>query len=146
MPLQTGNSKNSAKRQLYTTVLHEQILANIRLLAELGADIFIRIPLIDGINADLQKSFFGSTSTNYSQSACKVPDFIRVLQIFLSIFTSTKVLQTLYKPSTLVLLIRHLFISDTTQLNFEHSLLLFFTPSLLNIPSVGILCSQYGNV
>ncbi len=43
---------DSAKHQLYTAVPNEPILANIRLLAELGADFFIRIPLIDGINAD----------------------------------------------------------------------------------------------
>ena len=43
---------DSEKHRLYTGVLNEQILENIRLLASLGSDFFIRIPLIEGINAD----------------------------------------------------------------------------------------------
>ncbi len=36
----------------YTGVPNEQILSNIRMVAEAGKDFFIRIPLIEGINAD----------------------------------------------------------------------------------------------
>ena len=43
---------NSAKHKYYTGVPNEIILQNIRLLAEMGADFFIRIPLIEGVNAD----------------------------------------------------------------------------------------------
>lgn len=43
---------DSAKHRLYTGVPNELILENIRLLARLGSDFFIRIPLIEGINTD----------------------------------------------------------------------------------------------
>ena len=43
---------DSKKHQLYTGVPNELILKNIRQLAKTGARFFIRIPLIDGINAD----------------------------------------------------------------------------------------------
>ncbi len=43
---------DSAKHQHYTGVPNERILQNIRWLAEAGKDFFIRIPLIDGVNAD----------------------------------------------------------------------------------------------
>ena len=43
---------DSAKHSLYTGVSNEQILQNIRWLAEAGKDFFIRIPLIEGVNAD----------------------------------------------------------------------------------------------
>lgn len=43
---------DSAKHRLYTGVPNELILENIRLLASLGSDFFIRIPLIEGINID----------------------------------------------------------------------------------------------
>ena len=43
---------DSEKHRLYTGVPNEPILDNIRLLASLGKDFFIRIPLIEGINAD----------------------------------------------------------------------------------------------
>jgi len=43
---------DSAKHRLYTAVPNEQILQNIRWLAEAGKDFLIRIPLIEGVNAD----------------------------------------------------------------------------------------------
>ena len=43
---------DSEKHRQYTGVGNELILQNIRLLANLGGDFFIRIPLIEGINAD----------------------------------------------------------------------------------------------
>ncbi len=43
---------DSAKHQAYTGVPNERILQNIQWLAEAGKDFFIRIPLIEGINAD----------------------------------------------------------------------------------------------
>ena len=43
---------DSAKHQHYTGVPNERILQNIRWLAEAGKDFFIRIPLIEGVNAD----------------------------------------------------------------------------------------------
>ncbi len=43
---------DSRKHELYTGVPNEKILSNIRLLAELGGDFFIRIPLIDSVNSD----------------------------------------------------------------------------------------------
>ena len=43
---------DSEKHRRYTGVPNELILDNIRLLASLGKDFFIRIPLIEGINAD----------------------------------------------------------------------------------------------
>jgi pyruvate formate lyase activating enzyme len=43
---------DSANHRRYTGVPNEQILDNIRLLASMGKDFFIRIPLIEGINAD----------------------------------------------------------------------------------------------
>ena len=41
-----------AKHRFWTGVSNERILNNIRLLAELGGDFLIRIPLIEGVNAD----------------------------------------------------------------------------------------------
>lgn len=43
---------DSESHRRLTGVGNERILANIRLLDELGADFIIRIPLIEGINAD----------------------------------------------------------------------------------------------
>lgn len=43
---------DSGKHQRYTRVGNEQILANIRLLSEMGKKFWIRIPLIVGVNAD----------------------------------------------------------------------------------------------
>ena len=43
---------DSEKHRLYTCVPNELILQNIRYLAEQGYNFVIRIPLIDGINAD----------------------------------------------------------------------------------------------
>ena len=43
---------DSATHRLYTGIPNELILENIRLLARLGSDFFIRIPLIEGINTD----------------------------------------------------------------------------------------------
>ncbi len=43
---------DSARHKRYTGVPNDVILQNIRMLAEMGADFFIRIPLIEGVNAD----------------------------------------------------------------------------------------------
>ena len=43
---------DSEKHRQYTGVPNEVILQNIRYLAEAGKDFFIRIPLIEGVNAD----------------------------------------------------------------------------------------------
>lgn len=43
---------DAEKHRRYTGVGNERILDNIRLLADLGKDFFIRIPLIEGVNAD----------------------------------------------------------------------------------------------
>jgi pyruvate formate lyase activating enzyme len=43
---------DSEKHRLYTGVPNETILQNIRILAEQGSNFVIRIPLIEGINAD----------------------------------------------------------------------------------------------
>ena len=43
---------DSEKHRRYTGVPNELILQNIRWLAEAGKDFFIRIPLIEGVNAD----------------------------------------------------------------------------------------------
>ena len=43
---------DSELHRQYTGVGNEQILDNIRLLCELDADFFIRIPLIEGVNTD----------------------------------------------------------------------------------------------
>ena len=43
---------DSEKHRLYTGVGNERILENIRLLCELGAEFWIRIPLIEGVNTD----------------------------------------------------------------------------------------------
>ena len=42
----------SAQHELYTGKGNELILSNIRLLCQLDADFWIRIPLIEGVNAD----------------------------------------------------------------------------------------------
>lgn len=43
---------DSEKHRFYTRVGNEQILANIRILSEMGKKFWIRIPLIVGVNAD----------------------------------------------------------------------------------------------
>lgn len=43
---------DSERHKRYTSVGNELILDNIRLISELGHDFWIRIPLIDGVNAD----------------------------------------------------------------------------------------------
>ncbi len=43
---------DSAKHKFYTGVPNEVILSNIRMIADMEHDFFIRIPLIEGVNAD----------------------------------------------------------------------------------------------
>lgn len=43
---------DSQKHVKYTGVSNEKILRNIQLLQEIGAEFWIRIPLIEGVNAD----------------------------------------------------------------------------------------------
>lgn len=43
---------DSEKHKQYTAVPNEQILSNIRLVSEMGHSFWIRIPLIEGVNAD----------------------------------------------------------------------------------------------
>ncbi|WP_036787741.1 glycyl-radical enzyme activating protein [Phocaeicola abscessus] len=43
---------DSAKHRFFTGVSNERILRNIRMLAEIGRDFLIRIPLIHGVNSD----------------------------------------------------------------------------------------------
>ena len=43
---------DSAKHRAYTGVSNETILANLRMIAEEGINFWIRIPLIEGVNAD----------------------------------------------------------------------------------------------
>jgi len=45
---------DSERHRFYTGVPNENIHANIRMIAEMGYDFFIRIPLIEGVNADEQ--------------------------------------------------------------------------------------------
>ena len=43
---------DSDKHRQYTGVPNERILSNIKMIAEMRADFFVRIPLIEGVNAD----------------------------------------------------------------------------------------------
>ncbi|MGM9755825.1 MAG: glycyl-radical enzyme activating protein [Parabacteroides sp.] len=43
---------DSDKHKAFTGVPNERILANLRMIAETGMDFWIRIPLIEGVNAD----------------------------------------------------------------------------------------------
>ena len=43
---------DSEKHQKFTGVKNEKILENLKILAETGADIYIRIPFIKGVNTD----------------------------------------------------------------------------------------------
>lgn len=43
---------DSEKHRYYCGTPNERILSNLRMMAESGADFFIRIPLIEGVNAD----------------------------------------------------------------------------------------------
>ena len=43
---------DSERHKFFTGVSNETILANIRMIAENGCDFFVRIPLIEGVNAD----------------------------------------------------------------------------------------------
>lgn len=43
---------NDEKHKKYTGVSNQLILENIRLLSDINSDFWIRIPLIDGVNAD----------------------------------------------------------------------------------------------
>lgn len=56
---------DAVRHRLFCGVSNERILSNLRLLAEGGSDFYIRIPLIEGVNADdeniLQSAAFLST-------------------------------------------------------------------------------------
>lgn len=45
---------DSEKHRTYCGVPNELILLNLRLIAEYGKDFFVRIPLIEGVNADVE--------------------------------------------------------------------------------------------
>lgn len=45
---------DSEKHRTYCGVPNERILSNLRMIAESGKDFFVRIPLIEGVNADAE--------------------------------------------------------------------------------------------
>lgn len=61
---------DSEKHKRYTGVNNERILENIRLVAELGIPFQIRIPLIEGINADEENM---EATANFIQTLSPLP-------------------------------------------------------------------------
>ena len=64
------------KHMRYTRVGNRKILSNIRMLSEMGARMWVRIPLIDGINADDQNL---QASADFLSSLPNKPEMVNVL-------------------------------------------------------------------
>jgi pyruvate formate lyase activating enzyme len=67
---------DSEKHRRYTGVPNEQILANIRLLSEMGKEYWVRIPLIVGVNADDENL---RASAEFLTSLPKKPEVVNLL-------------------------------------------------------------------
>ena len=67
---------DSEKHRRYTRVPNEQILANIRMLSEMGKRFWIRIPLIVGVNADDENL---NASAEFLASLPTKPDVVNLL-------------------------------------------------------------------
>ena len=48
---------DSGSHRRFTGVPNERILSNLRMIAEAGIDFLIRVPLIEGVNADEENIF-----------------------------------------------------------------------------------------
>lgn len=62
--------------KFYTAVPNEPILKNIRLISELGSNFWIRIPLIVGVNADIENL---ERSADFLASLPKQPEIVNLL-------------------------------------------------------------------
>lgn len=67
---------DSEKHRRYTGVPNEQILANIRILSEMGKAFWIRIPLIVGVNADEENL---TASAQFLASLPTKPEVVNLL-------------------------------------------------------------------
>ena len=67
---------DSEKHRRYTGVPNEQILANIRMLSEMGKAFWIRIPLIVGVNADEENL---TASAQFLASLPTKPEVVNLL-------------------------------------------------------------------
>lgn len=67
---------DSAKHKFYTGVPNELILSNIRLISELGANYWIRIPVINEVNADKENI---EKSAEFLASLPKKPEILNIL-------------------------------------------------------------------
>ena len=52
---------DSGSHRRFTGVPNERILSNLRMIAEAGIDFLIRVPLIEGVNADEENIFRSAT-------------------------------------------------------------------------------------
>lgn len=67
---------DSEKHKQYTAVPNEQILSNIRLVSEMGHAFWIRIPLIEGVNADDENLM---ASADFLASLPTKPEIVNIL-------------------------------------------------------------------
>lgn len=67
---------DSVKHKQYTAVPNDQILSNIRLVSEMGHAFWIRIPLIEGVNADDENLI---ASADFLASLPTKPEVINIL-------------------------------------------------------------------
>ncbi len=67
---------DSARHKEFTNVPNEVILKNIRLISELGARFWIRIPLIDGVNSDVDNL---ERSAEFLASLPTPPEVVNIL-------------------------------------------------------------------
>ena len=67
---------DSEKHKFWTGVPNERILANIRMIAEMGANYWIRIPVINEVNGDVENI---EKSAEFLASLPKQPEILNIL-------------------------------------------------------------------
>ena len=87
---------DSEKHRHFCGVPNELILSNLRMIAELGAEFFIRIPLIEGVNADEENI---ARSAAFLASLAKKPQIVKLLPYHDIGKNKHEKLGTIYNPN-----------------------------------------------
>ena len=67
---------DSGSHRRFTGVPNERILSNLRMIAEAGIDFLIRVPLIEGVNADEENIFRSALFLKSQKSPSDKPETV----------------------------------------------------------------------
>ncbi len=103
------------KHKMFTGVSNKLILENIRKISDAGYNFWIRIPLIEGVNADEENI---RASAEFIASLSNKPEWVNILPYHDIAKGKHKRLGSLYNPSQVVM-------SEPTQEKLEYALNMF---------------------